>query len=222
MMDGHSLYPDGFHPSWQDRSGKDIVLDAPYRSRHEAGPVRYYIIDFGMSRYYSDPTQPRLANTLKAQDLTVPEFEDMRSYEAFPADVYTLGNVFKRKLVNVSSSSPIFHVSFLTTSHQIYSNINFLNPLVDRMTQRNPSDRPTASEASDEFELVVSKLRKLKIHWRLHKRDESWLPMVLRDARAAAGETRRHSWACIRKSKLHSVLMTANSDISLASHHKSN
>lgn len=102
MMDGSLLYPEKFHPSWQDRSVKDITHFAPYKSRHDAGPVKYYVIDFGLSWYYSDPSKPRLANAILAQDHDLPEFEDVKPYDPYPADVFTLGNVYKRSILDVS------------------------------------------------------------------------------------------------------------------------
>lgn len=87
------------------------------------------------------------------------------------------------------------------------------------MMQRNPSDRPTAAEALSELELHASRLRRWKVHWRLHKRDESRFPMVLRDARTAVADIWRHGWAIVRKSMFLSSVVMMDTYLSSSSYH---
>lgn len=102
MMDGHPLYPKGFHPSWKDRLPDNVSKHAPYILQREAGSVRYYIVDFGESSYFPDPNVRRRVRGSRAADGEVPELDNLRMYDPFPVDVFTLGNVYKRNFLQVS------------------------------------------------------------------------------------------------------------------------
>ena len=101
MMDGNNLYPKGFHPYKQhlDQSGTKLVF--PLR-RCDAGRVTYYFTDFGISTHFKDDTSERMVVGTLAQDESVPELSETVPYDPFAVDVYTLGNVFKTKVLPVS------------------------------------------------------------------------------------------------------------------------
>lgn len=56
---------------------------------------------------------------------------------------------------------------FADMMEQKYTNLGFLAPLVDAMTQLQPSDRPKARQAMQIFENIESKLRGPTLRWRL-------------------------------------------------------
>lgn len=65
--------------------------------------VLYYVTDFGISTRFTDPNEPRLVRGIDCQDKEVPELSQWTEYDPFPVDIFTLGNVFKKKLLGVSS-----------------------------------------------------------------------------------------------------------------------
>ncbi|KAK0478608.1 hypothetical protein EDD18DRAFT_1312559 [Armillaria luteobubalina] len=94
---------------------------------------RYYIIDFGFSRRY-DPNQYPYDEIVAAGDRSAPELRRLRDdpstkFNPFAFDVYCAGNMMRR---DYDICCP---------------DLLFLLPLVDDMTQDEPSLRPTIREA---------------------------------------------------------------------------
>ncbi len=113
MMDAPSVFPNGFHPCdiTRDRGGIQKIKIIPrYRA---PGPVRYYFIDFGISRLY-EPDEEHLAVGDDGADREIPEMSDDDEYDPFPADVFILGNVFKKFFLSVRSGLNNFIRSTLT------------------------------------------------------------------------------------------------------------
>lgn len=101
MMDGTPLYPDGFHPSRQ-KMDIDGLNKAKYIRRVDAStPVRYYFTDFGLSTIM-DPWKPRRVIGKHGADQEVPELSYIEEYDPFPLDVFILGNVYRKTLLDVS------------------------------------------------------------------------------------------------------------------------
>lgn len=97
------MFPDGFHPLWQYRSRNFLDPAVPARGRISAG-AKYYFTDFGISSYFPDPSMSRLVTGAHGLDESVPELNTPLPYEAFPVDIYILGNVYKRHFVDVRLS----------------------------------------------------------------------------------------------------------------------
>lgn len=103
-MDAPSLFPKGVHPSdpTKDRGGVQAVKTIP---RYKAlGRIRYYLIDFGISRLY-EPGEAHLVVGDDGADQDVPEMcvSNEDEYDPFPADVFITGNIFKKRFITVSS-----------------------------------------------------------------------------------------------------------------------
>lgn len=103
MMDALSLYPDGFHPIYIERTA-DLQHTAKHLTRTEAPPA-YYLIDFGLSRQYSEDDQNPVEDIIRGGDKSVPEHRqgaignnDMRS-NPFPTDIYYLGNMIREEFL---------------------------------------------------------------------------------------------------------------------------
>lgn len=112
MMDAPSIFPNGFHPcnTAKDRGGRRGVKTIP---RYKAtGPIKYYFIDFGISRHYEEGKKHLVVGDDGA-DREVPEMSDKDFYDPFPADVFILGNVFKKRILPVSPL-PFIRYCFLT------------------------------------------------------------------------------------------------------------
>ncbi len=103
MMDGTSLYPDGFHPDRHNRS-KSAQTIIRGRYRLHSAPVLYYFIDFGFSSKY-EGEGPWLAWGTHGQDRDAPELKIRggHQYDPFALDIFTLGNAFRKSFVQVSA-----------------------------------------------------------------------------------------------------------------------
>lgn len=64
---------------------------------------------------------------------------------------------------------------------QICSNMTFIRPLIEQMTQPQPSASPTASEALPQFETLVENRSVDYFHWRLNRMNESHIISLLKD-----------------------------------------
>lgn len=96
-MDASPLYPVPFHPSKPTRR-RDWKGEVRPLTRTER-PVKYYIIDYGISQRFAPEDDARLIFPIVGGDKSVPEHQDARVYEMsdpFATDIYTAGN-----LVNV-------------------------------------------------------------------------------------------------------------------------
>ncbi|OCB92195.1 hypothetical protein A7U60_g417 [Sanghuangporus baumii] len=147
MLDGTSMFPEGFHPVRQimDRSSTKL---AKYRSRCNSPGVKYYFTDFGLSSRFDDMDSEHLVTGRRCQ-VYVPELSDTIPYDPFAVDL--LGDVYKKNFV------------------EKYSNAQFLKPLAESMTQMVPSERPKANAALKQLENLVSLMPKSSLRWRLMK-----------------------------------------------------
>lgn len=100
MMDPRPLYPQLFHPA-------NVLMDmdaqkmAKYHSR-TARPTKYYLIDFGLSRRYSQHDAPFLEDIIRGGDKSVPEHQgDLEQCDPFPTDIYYLGNMIREHFLKV-------------------------------------------------------------------------------------------------------------------------
>ncbi|THG95880.1 hypothetical protein EW145_g7886 [Phellinidium pouzarii] len=167
MMDGTPLFPDGFHPSMNDRNINGID-DAKCRRRIDF-PVKYYFVDFGLSKFLRDDGDNVVIGH-NGQDQEVPELSYNIPYDAPPVDIFILGNVYRKKFLNK------------------YKNLEFLLLLVDAMTQKDPKARPSASEAFSQFKSLSLPRWGLALRWRLQERDETGLSRFYDDTFALARE----------------------------------
>lgn len=126
MMDAPSVFPNGFHPCsiTRDRGGVHGIKTIP---RYKAsGPIRYYFVDFGISRLYEEGEEHSVIGGDGA-DQDIPEMADQDSYDPFPADVFIVGNVFKKHFIPVSSTSGLFFPSQSTDrEYHLFRNIRIL------------------------------------------------------------------------------------------------
>ncbi|KAJ3554130.1 hypothetical protein NM688_g3268 [Phlebia brevispora] len=152
MMDASAMYPNGFHPVKQ-RFMPDAVTPVWPRSRSAAG-VTYYYVDFGISVYIPPDQQSKLATGNLGRDRDPPELWTGEPYDPFKLDIFIIGNVFRKEF------------------HEKFSNVDFLFPLIDQMTQHRPQDRPDAATAFRQWELIRGKMSSFGRSWRLQPRNE--------------------------------------------------
>lgn len=101
-MDGSPLYPQGHHPVRRNRT-LDVVETVKPLSRMDH-PVRYYYIDFGLSERLP-PDGPSMVLGDVGRDAEVPELSSTIPYDGYKADIYALGNLFYKEIVQVWSTS---------------------------------------------------------------------------------------------------------------------
>lgn len=80
----------------------------------------------------------------------------------------------------------------LLTVQGNYQGLDFLQPLIDVMRQRDPERRPSAEQAFRSFEGIRSTLSNGCLRWRLRPRTESMSERVLYDTVAVAREGIHH------------------------------
>ena len=101
MFDPQPMYPQMFHPRSPEKS-----LDyrgSPKHSTRTARPVRYYFIDFGLSRRYNPNDGPPREHPIRGGDKSVPEFKnwDGELLDPFPTDIYYVGNMIQESVLQV-------------------------------------------------------------------------------------------------------------------------
>lgn len=138
MIDATKIIPGGFHPRdpRSSPSGRRAGFKGgpKWRSRWSTRPNQYFVIDFGYSRRFNSKTGVRLAGIF-GQDTSVPEMSLTVPYDPFPVDVYHLGNLL------------LEYYNF----YEPDKTINKLRSVAQKMTQKDPTMRPTAEGAAREI-----------------------------------------------------------------------
>lgn len=173
MFDATAMYPEGFHPyvHFVKRSGFGLVDD--HLNRADVPSIRYYFTDFGISTHFKHSSQKHLVTGRRCQDQTVPELSDTVPYDPFKTDVYILGNVYKRRLIDV------------------YSNLSFLIPLTYEMTKSGPRSRASAEKSLYYFRILVQRQRQMSLRWMLLESENTRYERVSRHLRSIVREVRR-------------------------------
>ncbi|KAG6810946.1 hypothetical protein H0H92_009687 [Tricholoma furcatifolium] len=141
MMDPSKVIPRGSHfviPHTHD----GVTMHFEWKDRWSVRPVKYYFIDFELSKYYPDDpieTFPGLCG----QDRTVPELLVDKPYNPFKLDIFQLGNVFM-EVIDVRVTSVVVHTVIILPFKK-YDGLESLLPLARAMTNSNPEDRPSPS-----------------------------------------------------------------------------
>ncbi|KZV99366.1 hypothetical protein EXIGLDRAFT_831503 [Exidia glandulosa HHB12029] len=164
MLDYGSLFAPGVRPHPHLSGLTEDMLDLPSPRRRCRGSARYYFIDFGLSARF-DPAAVGLRLVLggHGRDQTVPELSDTVPYDPFKLDVYVLGNYF------------------LTEYISNYTNLEFLRPVLNAMTRRDPNERPTIDDALKQLVEATRRRNGLAFRWRLRPVKEGRVSRVFWD-----------------------------------------
>ncbi|KIO26729.1 hypothetical protein M407DRAFT_243622 [Tulasnella calospora MUT 4182] len=143
MLDARALLPNGWHPQsfYVSRDSQKLLRIPPIR---EAGGVRYYFIDFGISTLGQNMTTGTLGQE------PAPELSADVPYDPYKLDVYILGMAYAK---------------FLALKFRV-EDFSFLDPLIKAMVVKEPSERPTAAEAYE----LLNKIRTAIPSGELHRR----------------------------------------------------
>lgn len=90
-----------FHPRVTEKS-RDWKGTAKHSTR-TLHPVKYYFIDFGLSRRYDPEDGPPREHPILGGDKSVPEFQNWNGelLDPFPTDIYYLGNLIRINIMMV-------------------------------------------------------------------------------------------------------------------------
>ncbi|KII92692.1 hypothetical protein PLICRDRAFT_679064 [Plicaturopsis crispa FD-325 SS-3] len=164
MMDATPLYPIPYHP-YTLSMRRDYTGPAKHRTRTQH-PVKYYFIDFGISRRYNPADGPPLEDPIWGGDKTVPEFHKaLDPCDPFPTDIYYLGNMIRQ--------------GFLIERY----GFDFMRPLIEDMVQDDPSKRPQIDEVASRFQAIRASLSNWKLRSRIVKKGDDPLDFPLRVVR---------------------------------------
>ncbi|KAL1713751.1 hypothetical protein EV715DRAFT_295796 [Schizophyllum commune] len=170
MMNADPLYTVPFHPVSKNRRRDWKGYVRPSYTRTER-PVQYHIIDFGLSIKYDSVDPPPMEIPVLGGDKSLPEFvgDDpavpfsglSKPYNPFPADVYCVGSWIRGEFLVGNIRSRLL-------------GLDFLWPLVNEMTEKDPQKRPTMDQVMSRYKDVVSSLSSWKLRSRVAKaRDNS-------------------------------------------------
>lgn len=101
MMDAETLFPDGHHPIYPVIRADLKGYSRRYIRLEASTPVRYCFIDFGLSSHIP-AGESNLVVGVDGLDEEVPELSSTIPYDAFKVDIFTVGNVFRRNIYDVS------------------------------------------------------------------------------------------------------------------------
>ncbi|KAL4063905.1 hypothetical protein V8B97DRAFT_1989976 [Scleroderma yunnanense] len=100
MMDATGLSIDAFHPIFPFMK-RDFSGYARFKTRTQQ-PVKYYFIDFGLSRYYDPSIVRPLEVPIWGGDKEVPEFQKSNEpQDPFATDVFYIGNAIRQDFIDV-------------------------------------------------------------------------------------------------------------------------
>ncbi|KAF8506373.1 hypothetical protein JB92DRAFT_3122141 [Gautieria morchelliformis] len=148
-------YPNGFHPLNIDYDYKRNRF-ARHWTRTER-PPKYFLIDFGLSRFYDPKHGPPRDLPVRGIDRTAPEIQGDRYNEfcdPFATDIYYAGNMIKMEFVEVRFG------------------FDFMAPLITDMTQDEPSNRPSIDEVVARFDDIYRSLNFPLLRSRIISRKE--------------------------------------------------
>ncbi|KAG6871490.1 hypothetical protein C0995_004116 [Termitomyces sp. Mi166 len=112
-------------------------------------PVKYYLIDFGLSKVYRPEDAPYLRQPPWGGDKTVPEFffPNAPPCDPFAVDVYCIGNSIREDYLDGQE-----------ILEKPKKGFEFMRELVNDMTNSDPKKRPSMTDVVSRFEDVIKRL----------------------------------------------------------------
>ena len=98
MADITALYHQSPPHPWRRQYRYDFAGKPEIISSRTHNPLKYYLIDFGLSRLYKPEDGPHLEMPSWGGDKSVPEFRFKEPCDPFAVDVYCIGNYVRRLL----------------------------------------------------------------------------------------------------------------------------
>lgn len=107
MMDPTGLFPDLYHPQVPDMNYE--YTDLAKRFTRTKAPIKYYLIDFGISRKFNPADGPPRELPIRGGDKSAPENDSEEPIDPFPTDVYYLGNMIREDILDVGTYSFLYY-----------------------------------------------------------------------------------------------------------------
>ncbi|KAF7352406.1 hypothetical protein MVEN_01205000 [Mycena venus] len=150
VMDASRIIPGGFHFVLPLTSnGLDFLKiytgdeSEPHymKTRTEAGPTKYYYIDFGLSvRFPSFEARTLVTGNYGRLRKHVPEISDTVPYDPFKVDVRLVGEMLRFEFL------------------EHYLGLDFVIPFMKELRRHSPANRPDAAMALGLFRQLVSRM----------------------------------------------------------------
>ncbi|KAJ6538869.1 kinase-like domain-containing protein [Mycena vulgaris] len=159
MMDGLHLYPHGFHSDVSHQHLKPTSYSDPSHFTRTQRPVKYYFIDFGLSRQYDPSKGPPMEEIIQGGDKSAPEFHIPGNYycDPFATDIYYLGNLIRQDFLEEDEARSVYgRIGF-----------EFMRPLVSDMVHNDPTMRPKIDEVVARFQEIQKDLSSWKLRSRV-------------------------------------------------------
>ncbi|KNZ77211.1 hypothetical protein J132_06206 [Termitomyces sp. J132] len=173
MADTACLFDSPPHP-WKRRMKRDFSGRVSNPTSRTLKPVKYFLLDFGLSQAYRSEDAPFLRKPPWGGDRTVPEHlaPDASPCDPFAVDVYCLGNYLRQSFLDgwdgVHRSTP--------------QGFEFMRELITDMVHKDPIKRPTMSDVAARFDVIVGRLGNRKLR----------SPVIPSDHRYGLFETAAH------------------------------
>ncbi|KAF9258856.1 hypothetical protein L218DRAFT_909023 [Marasmius fiardii PR-910] len=165
LMDHSPLYDVPPHPAMPTKS-RDWSREVKPSTRTDR-PVHYYIIDFDLSKQYDPKDGPRYLEPGYGGDKSVPEFQRNEVCDPFPVDFYRIANIFKN----------CFTVGGWEDLFPKRRGLEFMDELLNDMTDPDPKKRPKMDEVMERFTKIHKSLSWKQLRGPLWKADDP-LPAV--------------------------------------------
>jgi hypothetical protein len=177
MMDESRVVPKGSHFVFPV-SHDGVNYNLRWRHRCTVAPVDYFYIDFGLSMWHPDGHESATAIGVVGQLKDIPELSATVPYNPFKLDICQLGRTIL-EVIEVSNWKRSLR-NLRTYVKQVYPDLRIFVPLAEKMSRREPNDRPTATEALAEFETVVSSISRRKLRARIWRIEDTLAARVSR------------------------------------------
>ncbi|KAG6910414.1 hypothetical protein DXG01_010769 [Tephrocybe rancida] len=129
---------------------RDLTGRVSYSKSPTRKPVKYYLIDFGLSQIYHPEDALVLRYPPWGGDKTVPEHQDPDGpmCDPFAVDVYCLGNFFRQYFMDGWDGIPM----------DPPPGFDFMRELINDMVNTEPTKRPSMLEVVSRFDDIVKEL----------------------------------------------------------------
>ncbi|KAK7448447.1 hypothetical protein VKT23_013709 [Stygiomarasmius scandens] len=161
MVDSTPLFKHLMHPTEPDQRYDWRGSASPKSlTRH---PVKYYLIDFDLSKHYDPQAGPALEAPGYGGDRSVPEFKahPQRPCDPFAVDIYRLGNLIRRFVMSTQriydNDDDNFKV-LQSNRVQINPSFGFISDLISDMTHEDPTKRLSINDVISQFDEAVERL----------------------------------------------------------------
>ncbi|KAJ7915625.1 hypothetical protein B0H13DRAFT_2324187 [Mycena leptocephala] len=181
VMDSSRMIPGGFHFVWWTTSDgrhrlRRYIGDDPdakqcsneceilrettcddsdphlIKTRTQAGPIKYYYIDFGLSVHFPNDARGLVVGECGRLRKHIPEMSETVPYDPFKVDIRLVGEMLRTEFVVK------------------YDGLEFLIPFIRKLRRHDPAKRPDAAQALALFHDQVSKMSAKKLARPIDKR----------------------------------------------------